>query len=160
MSGDSNTPDLDALGADLDSAALTSVLVGRKVRQSLNSREISGRALLESVDLKTLIALSNRGHLAEITVKSGTWTLFARLGGAEGPILESDGPIQVAVPAARVDGLARAIERSDPGATLSELLDRDADIKLKIVNRPERTGAHWVSSVEQFKQLVQQTGSP
>lgn len=124
------------------------------VVNDLDSVTFTGTAALSDLSLPDLSALVDGGHLVDLRVRAGEWSLQLRRGGYDGDVTESDGPLSAAVDQNYLDDLSAALAADDFSGILGLLQAHDSQVTLRVINDPDKTGTHWIASHEAINGAV------
>lgn len=116
--------------------------------------ELRGRCTVSALDLDAVLDLGKDGHVAEIQVEEGAWSLTVRVDGPAQPAVDAEGSSQDALTAAQIADLGHAIEQSDALAALRIIEKLSCTVRMVIRNDPSACGAHWIDRKAELERLL------
>lgn len=116
--------------------------------------ELRGRCRVAALDLEAVLALGGDGHVAQIRVEEGAWSLSVRVDGPAQPTLDADGDPQDSLTGSEIADLSRAIARSSAVEALRTTERLACSVRIVIRNDPAVSGAHWISSAAALDRLL------
>lgn len=116
--------------------------------------ELRGRCSVAALDIGAALALGGDGHIAQIRVEDGPWSLTARADGPAQPAVDMDGSPEDVLTGTEIDNLHRAIERSSAADALRVVERLACWVQVVIRNDPEISGAHWIHRSAELSRLL------